>query len=250
MAAINNQRRRLKEAGVLQTAFVGRRHHPWTIRELRQLTRLTREHGFSAGFIAQLQLVAGRSQQAISKMMGRYGLGDPVVKERARQAQRLSKERRRELEHFLRQEGRYWPSAEVAPRWGLAEQTVTGYRRRLGVALSWPEARASQRFQEGQQRRGRAWSEQLRKLWEERRREREQRLRGLRSRLEEQAKGAPPRRRCAECAELWFATQDFFHVQKRERNMASISRTCRLCRAAQRRERTARRLQEPRMLAA
>src|SRR3954469_23234606 len=44
-AAINNQRRRLKEAGLLENSFTGLRHVPWTIRELRQLARLTGEHG-------------------------------------------------------------------------------------------------------------------------------------------------------------------------------------------------------------
>jgi hypothetical protein len=54
VAAINNQRRRLKEAGLLEDSFAGRRHVPWTICELRQLARLTGEYGFSAAFIAQL----------------------------------------------------------------------------------------------------------------------------------------------------------------------------------------------------
>jgi len=69
-AAINNQRRRLKEAGLLEISFTGLRHVPWTIRDLRQLAHLTGEHGFSAAFIAQLQLIPGRSRHAISKMMG------------------------------------------------------------------------------------------------------------------------------------------------------------------------------------
>jgi hypothetical protein len=97
-AAINNQRRRLKEAGLLKNSFTGLRHVPWTICELRQLARLTGEHGFSAAFIAQLQLIPGRSQHAISKMMGRHGLGNPAIKSRARNARRLTPEIRRELE--------------------------------------------------------------------------------------------------------------------------------------------------------
>jgi hypothetical protein len=113
-APINNQRRRLKEAGLLENSFTGLCHVPWTICELRQLARLTGEHGFSAAFIAQLQLIRGRSQHAISKMMGRHGLGSPAVKLRARNARRLTAERRRELERFLREEGRLWPSAAVA----------------------------------------------------------------------------------------------------------------------------------------
>ena len=237
-AAINNQRRRLKEAGLLENSFSGLRHVPWTIRELRQLARLTGEHGFSAAFIAQLQLIPGRSQHAISKMMGRHGLGSPGVKSRARNARRLTPERRRELEGFLREEGRFWPSAAVAGQWGLAAQTVNGMRRRLGVALSWKEARASEGYRMGQQRRARAFANQLHHRWQEWRARREQRFRAAQSQLA-QSPGAPPRRICVVCGEHWFATRYFFHVQTRQRDRAisatSMSRTCRLCRAAQRR---------------
>ena len=125
--AANNQRRRLKEAGLLQDAFAGRQLVPWKICELRQLMKLTREHGFSARFIAQLQLIPRRSEYAISKMMARHDLGNPTVKARARAAQRLTPQRRRELERFLHAEGRFYPATQVARQWGLAEKTVNGY---------------------------------------------------------------------------------------------------------------------------
>ena len=83
-AAINNRRRRLKITGRLEHVFVGRKLKPWTIRELKHLRSLTIDYGFSAEFIAQLQLIPGRSKHAVSKMMGRVGLGNPVVKERSR----------------------------------------------------------------------------------------------------------------------------------------------------------------------
>ena len=245
-AAINNQRRRLKEAGLLKNSFTGLRHVPWTICELRQLARLTGEHGFSAAFIAQLQLIPGRSQHAISKMMGRHGLGSPSIKSRARNARRLTPERRRELEGFLREEGRFWPSAAVAGQWSLAAQTVNGMRRRLGLALSWKEARASEAFRKGQERRARAFANELHHRWQKWRAHRERRFRAARSQLA-QSPGAPPRRICVVCGEHWFATRYFFHVQTRQRVRGiktSMSRTCRLCRAAQRRERD-RELQKP-----
>ena len=50
-AAVNNQRRRLKEAGRLADVFTGRTLKPWTICELNELRNLTDEYGFSAGFI-------------------------------------------------------------------------------------------------------------------------------------------------------------------------------------------------------
>ena len=183
MAAINNQRRRLKEAGLVQKAFTGRKLVPWNICELRQLEKLTREYGFSAAFIAQLQLIPGRSRYAISKMMGRHGLGDPAVKERAKTAQRLTQEQRHELERFLLHDGRLQSCAQVARKWGLAEQTVNSYRRRLGVPLSWQEARRSQEYCRYEEMRRRLFQEALKKRWEQWRTQREQRLRALRSHL-------------------------------------------------------------------
>jgi hypothetical protein len=239
MAAINNQRRRLKEAGLLRDAFPGHKIVPWTICELRQLSKLTREYGFSAAFIAQLQLIPGRSEYAISKMMGRHGLGDPAVKARAQAARRLSQEQRRELEHFLRHEGRLCSSAQVTRQWGLAEQTVNAYRRRLGVPLSWQQARASDEHRRYEEMHRRGFQERLSKRWEEWRNRREQRLRALRARLEG-SPDAPATRFCESCGEQWFATRDFFHVAARQRSNAkrfSMSRTCRICRSGQRRAR-------------
>ena len=88
-AAINNQRKRLQRAGVLNGAFSGREVRPWTFPELKRLTAFTQEYGFSAAFIAQMSLLPGRTKDSISKMMGRHGLGNPEIKERARLALRL-----------------------------------------------------------------------------------------------------------------------------------------------------------------
>src|SRR5579862_4300730 len=88
-AAINNQRKRLQAAGLLNGSFAGRAIKPWTFPELKKLTTFTQEYGFSACFIAQMGLLPGRSKDSISKMMGRHGLGNPVIKERARQAHRF-----------------------------------------------------------------------------------------------------------------------------------------------------------------
>jgi hypothetical protein len=121
LAAVNNQRQRLKRAGRLDGVFRGRQLAPWTIRELNALAKLTREYGFSAAFIAQLQLIPGRTVHAISKMMARHGLGNPDTKRRAQNACRLTAEQRRELQQFLLHDGRLMPSARVAAEWGLAE---------------------------------------------------------------------------------------------------------------------------------
>lgn len=239
LAAVNNQRRRLKRAGLLDGVFVGRELVPWTICELRQLKKLTREYEFSAAFIAQLQLIPGRTVFGVSKMMTRHGLGNPNVKRRAQNACRLTAEQRGQLEQFLLHEGRLMPGVRVAAEWGLAPQTVTAYRRRLGVPLSWEEARSSQDYQVNQQKRGRAFSEQLHVRWAEWRVKREQWLHTLKAAL--QRSPNPPRSRtCCACGENWFATKDFFYLtHKRSGTSFSMSHTCRLCRSAKRRGKNA-----------
>jgi hypothetical protein len=194
--AINNQRRRLKRAGWLGEAFADRRLAPWTIRELNELRKLTREYGFSAALIAQLQLIPGRTVHAISKMMARHGLGNPEVKNRARTACRLPAEKRVQLQQFLLYEGRLLPSACVAAEWGLAIKTITAYRRRLGVPLTWKEARSSPEYQRNQRNRGQAFSKQLHGRWAEWRAQREQRFRALRTALQHSAARAPLRHMC------------------------------------------------------
>ena len=192
--------------------------------------------------LRSLQLIPGRSRYAISKMIGRHGLGDPAVRERAKTAQRLTQEQRHALEHFLRHEGRLQSCTQVARQWGLAEQTVNAYRRRLGVALSWQEARSSQEYCGYQKMRRRLFQEALEKRWAQWRTQREQRLRALRSHLNA-SPNPPAQRRCKECGEDRFATRDFFYVAVRQRGNAtrfSMSRTCRLCWSVQRGQRKAR----------
>src|ERR1039458_2080280 len=135
-AAINNQRKRLQRGGVLNGSFAGRAVRPWTFPELKKLTGFTHDYGFSASFIAQMALLPGRTKDSISKMMGRHGLGNPAIKERARQAQRFDPPRREEFQRFLLGEGRLLPSILIARQWGLAQKTVTAYPRRLGIPLA------------------------------------------------------------------------------------------------------------------
>ncbi len=234
LAAVNNQRQRLKRAGRLNGVFAGRDLAPWRIRELNELTKLTRDYGFSAAFIAQLQLIPGRTAYAISKMMARHGLGNPDVKRRAQNACRLTAEKRRELQHFLLNEGRLMPSVRVAEVWGVAQKTVTAYRRRLGVPLSWEEARSSEDYQLDQRKRARAFSAQLYARWAEWRTKREERLRALKAALQ-QSSMPPPSRTCCACGEHWFATKAFFYLTTKRSGTLSMSHTCRLCRSAKRR---------------
>lgn len=236
-AAINNRRRRLKDTGRLGQVFVGRRLKPWTIHELQQLGILTTEYGFSAELISQLQLIRGRSKDSVGKMMGRVGLGNPAVKEQARQAHRLSPSRRRELEQYLLGEGRLTPAADVAQPWGVAPKTVNGYRRRLGIPLSWQQARSSEEYRRKQQAGMWEFVARTRTRWRKWLERKKQTLKSLKEMME-RISSESPRRACRECGEKWFASPEFFRVQAKTmggRRKITMSRTCRLCRSTQKR---------------
>lgn len=240
-AAINNQRKRLQRAGVLNGAFSGRAVKPWTFPELKKLTAFTQEYGFSASFIAQMGLLPSRTKDSISKMMGRHGLGNPAIKERARLAQRFEPARRSEFEQFLLGEGSLLPSIAIARRWGLAQKTVTAYRRRLGIKLSWREARSSEEFQRQQQKRAQAFVAHTRERWKQWRERKKIAWEKLRHEMAQRPE-APPVRVCQTCGERWYATREFFHVRVRSSlggTKTSYCRVCRLCRAERRRGRTA-----------
>jgi hypothetical protein len=132
----------------------------------------------------------------------------------------------------------------VAGEWGLARQTVTAYRRRLGVPLSWNEARSSEDYQLNQQKRGRAFSEQLHSRWAEWRAHREQQFQARKAALQ-RSPNPPPSRSCCACGEHWFATKEFFYLTSKHGGASySMSRTCRLCRSTNRRDKKALRISE------
>jgi hypothetical protein len=238
-AAINNQRKRLQLAGVLNGSFPGREVKPWTFPELKRLTAFTQEYGFSAAFIAQMHLLPGRTKDSISKMMGRHGLGDPTIKERARQARRFDPARRAEFEGFLTGEGRWLPSMAVARQWGLAQKTVTAYRRRLGIRLSWREARSSDEFQQQQRERAAAFVAHTRARWKQWRARKRLEWEKLKQEMA-QRRDPPPARACQACGGKWYAAREFFHARVRRSPdgvKVSYCRVCRLCRAERRRKR-------------
>jgi hypothetical protein len=143
------------------------------------------------------------------------------------------------VQRFLRTDGRWLPSRQVAALWGVAQETVNAYRRRLGIALSWQQARASQDYGERQHLRALDFAAHTRERW---RTWREERTGALERREQEfeQCAAPPPRRICSVCGHQSFATKDFYHVQTRwvgKRLQITVSRTCRLCRSQQRRQR-------------
>jgi DNA-binding CsgD family transcriptional regulator len=236
-AAVNNQRRRLKEAGRLNGIFLGRTLKPWTICELNRLRNFTTEYGYSADFIAQLQLVPGRTKDAVSGMMHRKGFGNATIRERAQQAHHLTAREREELTVFLQGDGRLLPSRMIAEQWGIAPKTINGYRRRLGIALSWQQARDSQEYHAKRERLASRFARQTRERWHRWREQRHQTLAALRDELA-LLPSPPAVRVCHGCGQQWYATKEFYHVQTRKRGkreQLTMSRTCRLCRSAQRR---------------
>ena len=236
-AAINNQRKRLQQAGVLNGSFTGREVRPWTYPELKRLTTFTEEYGFSASFIAQMGLLPGRTKDSISKMMGRHGLGNPVIKERARQACRFDPERREEFQRFLLGEGRLLPSIVIARQWGLAQKTVAAYRRRLGIQLSWQDARSSDEYRRQQRKRAAAFVARTRDRWRHWRERKKLAWEKLAEQMSQRA-DCPPERVCQACGERWYAAREFFHTRTRQSPAGvrvTYCRICRLCRAERRR---------------
>jgi len=156
--------------------------------------------------------------------MTRHGLGNPEVKRRAQNAQRLTAQQRRQLPQFLLNEGRFMPSVRVSAEWGLAQQTVNAYRRRFGVPLSLDEARSSQDYKLNQQNRGHAFSEQLHRRWAEWRVTREKRLHALKAALQ-RSPNPPPARSCCACGEQWFATKIFSMLRANAVGIPSVCLT-------------------------
>ena len=182
-------------------------------------------------------LLPGRTKDSVSKMMGRHGLGNPVIKERARQACRFDPDRREEFHRFLLAEGRQLPSIVIARQWGLAQKTVAAYRRRLGMQLSWRDARSSDEYLRQQRKRATAFVEHTRDRWRQWRERRSLSWEKLRDQLSQRA-DCPPARVCEACGGQWYAAREFFHVRTRQSPAGvrtSYSRICRLCRAERRR---------------
>ena len=75
-AAVNQQRQRLREAGLLGQDSK-RSLRLWTIREIRSLRDYTNFYRLGATGLVQAGLLTGRSKDSISQQMRRQSLGDP-----------------------------------------------------------------------------------------------------------------------------------------------------------------------------
>ncbi len=234
-ASVNQQRQRFRDSGVLD-------QHPkralrvWTIREIRELAYYCRRYELSAREIAHRDLLPGRSKDSVSQQMRRQGLGNPKRRRAAARAHRLNPNQRLALEEFLHSEGRKMASREVAERFKLALSTITAYRRRLNLQLSWREARDSAGYQERQDRVRKVIARKTRARWRRWRAERRRALRQLERQLK-RAGTSESGRGCVRCGEQWLARTEFFALTRRTRRGRTdytMSRTCRACRAEQR----------------
>ena len=231
-AAVNQQRQRLRHAGLLANN-TKRKQRMWTTKEIRVLRQCVNDVGMGAVGIARTGLVNGRSKDSISQQMRRLGLGDPRRREIARSAHRLTPSERAALVRFLRTTGRKLPSAEVAEKFEISPKTVTAYRRRMKLELSWYGARDSERYRRRMKELHQLFIQQTRTHWRKWRAQRRQALENVRGRMEQRGVRCATRQ-CIGCGENWFATGEFFALTKRRRGgiiTHTMSRTCRACRA-------------------
>ena len=238
-AAVNQQRQGLRNAGPLGEV-PKRRLRLWTTKEIRSLRGYVNRFRLSAAQIARAGLLAGRGKDSISQQMRRQGLGDPKRQEASRSAHRLDAKEKAALERFLRTKGRKLANGEVAEKFEISPKTVTAYRRRLKLQLSWHEARSSERYRQRMEEFRRVFVRRLRTRWKEWRVKRRRRLINLQWRMKGQGISFPTRR-CVICGESWLELKEFFPVTKRRRNETvtyTMSLTCRACRAEGKRKRS------------
>ncbi len=233
-AAVNQQRQRLREAGLLGQDSK-RSLRLWTIREIRTMGDYTNAYRLGATGLLRAGLLTGRSKDSISQQMRRQGLGDPRRREASRAAHRLDVEEKAALAEFLRTEGSKLASAEVADKFRISPKTVTAYRRRMKLQLSWQEARNSERYRQLAEELRQKFIRRTRARWKKWRVERRRTLQKLQWRMKRRTANGKMRR-CIRCGESWLELKEFFPVTKRRRRgivTYTMSRSCRACRAQQ-----------------
>ena len=229
-AAINAKRGHLRMAGKLGNQPV-RTKRKYSQAELDLLEHYAWQLGWSARKVHAAGVLPNRSYHSISKKMGRLGYGDPERVQRARQARRLSHDERNRLTAFLLNEGRRFSSEAIARRFNISMRVVHFHRRKLGVSLSWHEARALSSTEEKRQRVAEAKRKHLNERWAKYRAQKIETLLEFQHRLERTNYRAPIRT-CRACAYPWFALPQFFSIQRRKlpnRVKVSMAQTCRIC---------------------
>ena len=239
--AINNQRQRLRSAGWL-CGQKKRKIQPWTTRELMALRRYVNKFRMSAAQIASAGLLPRhKSKDSIAQQMRRQRLGDRRRRLASSLAHRLDRHERAALESFLKTAGRKVASKEVAAKFGISPKTVTTYRRRLNLRLSWHEARSSEGYTRLMESVRRAIRQKNRARWQRWRAARRLGLEQLQG-LMERKRWNHQKRACMRCGTVWFATGKFFRMAKRHRGgnvRFTMARTCLACQAEAARQESA-----------
>jgi hypothetical protein len=229
-AAINAKRGHLRVAGKLGKQPASPKQE-YSKAEVEILEHYAWQLGWSARQVHAAGVLPSRSYNSISKKMGRLGFGDALRVQRAKEARRLAREERDRLTEFLLNEGRRFSSEAIARRFEISMNVVNSHRRKLGVSLSWHEARVLSSTEEKRQRVAEAKRKHLNERWANYRAKKIETLLEFQQRLEHRNYRGPIRA-CRACGYPWFALPQFFSLQRRNlpnRVKVSMAKTCRIC---------------------
>jgi hypothetical protein len=234
-AALNNERCRLRDQGLLGESCPVRKVKLYNMRELNDLKRYA-AMGFSAAKI--YGTLPGRSKDSISQAMRRHSLGNPKVRARAKLARRLDSTTKKRLESYVLGNAKIESSDAVAEKFDIRVKQVHYYRRKLGVAPSWHDARNTTDYQAKKAERHNKNSARMKAVWARRRRARRVQFENEAAKLIAQRTSLHPRI-CTKCKGIWYASALFYHAMSKKTKDGLVRklfyRVCRLCRSATRR---------------
>jgi hypothetical protein len=236
-AALNNERCRLRDQGLLGDSCPVRKVKLYNMRELNDLKRYA-AMGLSAGKI--YGILPGRSKDSISQAMRRNSLGNPRVRARAKLARRLDNTTKMRLESYVLDNAKVESSDAVAEKFDIRVKQVHYYRRKLGVAPSWHDARNTTDYQAKKEEIHNKNSAGMKALWARRRKARRAQFENEAAKLIAQGTSLHPRK-CSKCNGIWYASTLFYHAISKKTKDGQLKklfyRACRLCRSATRRKR-------------
>jgi hypothetical protein len=240
-AAINTQRGRLRAKGLLGDSCPLRKIKTFSIREFNFLKRYA-SMGLSAIKTAKLGVLPGRSKNSISGAMNRNDLGDPLVSELAKLVKHLDEDQKNRLKDCLLNHSAGRSTKSIAEEFELPVKLVRAYRRKLGRALTWQEARNTPDYLETKERMRKKNSGRMKSVWANKRAARRKEFETTAAKLKMGGTSQTPRP-CNKCGGPWYATRFFYHtmVKKTENGQPVkklLYKTCRLCRSAERREKS------------
>ena len=211
-AALNNERCRLRNQGLLGESCPVREVKLYNMRELNVIRQYA-AIGLSAGKI--YGLLPGRSKQSISQAMRRNNLGNPKVRARSKLARRLDSALKQRLENYLLDNVKCQSSEAVAEKFDIRVKQVHYYRRKLGVALSWHDARSTPDYQAKREEIHHKYSVRMKVVWARRRKARRVQFENEVAKLIAQGTTLHPRI-CDKCNGHWYASEFFHHAMSKK----------------------------------